>query len=305
MPKRKPTTYNRILKEFTKVNNKLPEDRKLSIQERRKIIKEELLPAYKGIPHYKVRIKKLKKQIFKQLDRIPPKEICDLNYIDASEFAQVEWFSLDETITELVPDCVYIKISAGDYGETRIFNTRDYQYGRNGVRKIVEEIRPDAVNQSGKYIFSAYRKLRPKKRNDGTPENYYLDFILIILDSKGNETPQGDTDTVSFDLPRTREVRKKKTKIKNIIEQKIKSLKSKRDSRKRAKKTLEKNIKQFTKTSRQVSKAKRPSKNKKALARKQFLQASKLLEKYFAEGKLTQYQYDKALERILKEFYED
>jgi hypothetical protein len=54
MAKRNQTTYNRILKEFTKLNNKLPEDRKLSIQERRKIIKEKILPRYKKIPAYNI-----------------------------------------------------------------------------------------------------------------------------------------------------------------------------------------------------------------------------------------------------------
>ena len=127
---KKTTTYNRILKEFTKLNNSLPEDRKLSIKERRKIIKEQVLPAYKNQPKYKFRVRKLREDIVKIYDKIPPKEICDLNYIDPSEYAYVEWFSLDETIRELVPDCIYVKVTAGEYGETNIFNTRNYEYGR-------------------------------------------------------------------------------------------------------------------------------------------------------------------------------
>lgn len=299
---KKTTTYNRILKEFTKINNKLPEDRKLSIKDRRAIIKNSLLPKYKDVPQYKIRVKKLRDVIYRTLDKIPPKEICDLNYIDTSEYAFVEWFSLDETLSQLVPDCVYVKVSAGEYGETRIFNTRNYEYGRNGVRSIVEAIRPDADNVSGKFIFSGYKKLRPRKKNDGTPENYYLDFILIIIDKKGRQEPQGETESVKYDLPKTKAVRSKKAKIKNIIEGRIKNLKSKRDSKRRAKKTLEKNIKQFTNTIKQVNKSKKPTKEKKALARKQFLQTSKLLEKYKKEGKLTPYQYDKAIEKIFKEF---
>lgn len=304
-PTRKPTVYNRILKEFTKINNGLPEERKLSIQERRKIIKERVLPRYKNVPYYRVRVKKLKKQIFREYDRIPPKELCDLNYIDVSEFAFIEWFSLDETISELVPNCVYVKVTAGDYGETNIFNTRNYEYGKKGVRKIVEAIRPDALNESGKFVFSGYVKVRPRKKNDGNAESYYLDFVLFIIDSKGNEEAQGEAESVKYDLPKTREVRKKKTKIKNLIEGKIKALKSKRDSRKRAKKTLDKNIKQLSKTSKQLAKAKRPSEEKRALARKQFLHASKLLERYYKDGKLTPAQYEKALERILRQLYEE
>jgi len=298
------TTYNKILKEFTKLNNKLPEDRKLSIQERRKIIKTQILPRYKNVPQYKIKVKKLKSEIIKIYDKLPPKEICDLNYLDLSDFKLVEWFSLDETITELVPDCVYVKVSAGEYGETRIFNTRDYEYGKKGVRKIVEAIRPDAENESGKFIFTGFKKLRPRKRNDGTPENYYLDFVLYIIESDGTENPQGEAESVEFKLPSTKEVKKKKTKIKNVIEQKIKGLKAKRDSKKRARKTLERNIKKFQKLSRQVAKSKKPSRDKVSDKNKQFIHATKLIEKYKAEGKLTQYQYDKALEKILKEIYE-
>jgi len=298
------TTYNRILKEFTKLNSKLPEDRKLSIQERRKIIKEQILPRYKNVPAYKVKIKKLKSFIVKVYDKIPPKEICDLNYIDLSDFGSVEWFALDETITELIPDCVYIKVSAAEYGDTKIFNTRDYEYGKKGVRKIVENIRPDAENESGKFVFSGIKKLRPRKRNDGTPENYYLDFVLFIVDRKGDSEPQGDVEEIEYKLPATKEVKKKKTKIKNIIEQRIKTLKSKRDSRKRAKQTLDKNIKQFIKTSSQVKKAKKPSGDKKIMRSKQFFHAQKLLEKYYAQGKLTQAQYEARLQKILNEYYD-
>jgi hypothetical protein len=298
---KKTTTYNRILKEFTKINNKLPEDRKLSIKQRRKIIKDEILPAYKDVPQYKIRVKKLRDGIYKQLDKLPPKEICDLNYIDASEFAYVEWFSLDETITELVPDCVYIKISAGEYGETKIFNTRNYEYGRNGVRSIVEEIRVDAANTSGKFIFSGYKKLRPRKKNDGTPENYFLDFVLIIISKKGVQEPQGETESVKYDLPKTREVRSKKTKIKTLIEGKIKALKSKRDSKKRAKKTLIKNINLLKAATKRYVKSKKPSKETSKAVTEKFVRASTLLEKYYKEGKLTKYQYDIQLDVILKE----
>ena len=211
MPK-KTSTYNRILKEFTKINNKLPEDRKLSIRERRTIIREELLPQYKGIPQYKLRVKAIKSSILSAYEKIPPKELCDINYLDPSDFGYVEWFSLDETIRELVPDCVYVKVSADDYGITKIFNTRNYEYGRRGVREIVENIRPDAENNSGRFIFTGYKKLRPRKRNDGNPENYYLDFVLSSVDSKGNETAYGDTEQVDYQVPKTRENRKIKTK---------------------------------------------------------------------------------------------
>jgi hypothetical protein len=300
---KKTTTYNRLLKEFTKVNNKLPEERKLSIKQRRKIIKEQLLPEYKDVPKYKLRIKRIKSSILREIDKVPPREICDLNYLDASDFALVEWFSLDETIAELVPDCVYVKVTAGEFGETRIFNTRNYEYGRRGIREIVEAIRPEAEGRSGKYIFDGYKKLRPRKRNDGSPENYYLDFVLSEIDRRGNSAPLGEVNEVFYEVPKTRENRKKRTKVKNIIETKIKQLKSKKDSRRRAKKTLETNIKKLKQISTKASK--RPTPTNQFQKTKQFNKSATLLEKYYAEGKMTKAQYDRELDKILKEQLRD
>lgn len=306
MPKRKISTYHKILKEFTKVNKKLPEERKLSIQERRRIIKEQLLPQYKDVPKSSVRIRDIKFSINQIYLNLPPREICDLNYIDISSFALVEWYSLDETISQIVPDCVYVKVTAGNFGETRIFNTRNYEYGRNGVRAIVERIRPDANNSSGRYIFSGYQKLRPRKRNDGTPENYYLDFILFEIETsrtgRVTETPYGDTEQVRYTGKKSKKQTNTKKKIKNIIERKIRGLKQKRESKKRARQTLDKNIKKLTKTVQKVNKAKKPTASSQKEARKQLQAATKLLEKYLLEGKITQNQYDKALEKIFKEF---
>lgn len=303
MAKRKTTLYNRILREFTKLNNKLPEEKKLSINQRRSIIKEQLLPKYKKekVSPSRIKVKILRSRIAKAVNKIPAKEVCDLNYIDVSEYAFIEWFALDETISQIIPDCVYIKVSAGEYGETKIFNTRDYNYTRNGVKQIVENIRPDADNESGKFIFSGYKKLRPKKRNDGTPENYYLDLILILIDSGGNEEAKGETESVKFELPKNRVVSNKKKRVRNIIEQRIKALKSKRESKKRAKITLNKNIEKLNKASKKIAKSKRPNKESQTALRKQFLASTRLLEKYYKEGKITKYQYDTALAKILKD----
>lgn len=302
MAKRKTTKYNIILKQFTKINNKLPEDRKLSIKERRRILREEIMPQFKDLPNSKLRVKSIKASLLKAYDKVPPKQICDLNYIDTSEFAFVEWYALDETINDLVPNCVYVKVSAGSYGETKIFNTRNYEYGRNSVKDIVDAIRPDADDKSGTFLFSGYQKLRPRKKNDGTPENYYLDFVLFEIGKKGKQTPMSSTDSVRFEVPKTRENRKTKTKIKNIIEGRIKELKQKKDSKRRAKSTLEKNVKEFLKKSKSASRTKKPSPIRIDSRDKQFEKTSKLLEGYLKDGKITQKQYDTALEKLLREY---
>lgn len=300
MPKRKPTTYNKILREFTKLNNKLPEDRKLSISQRREIIKTQILPKYKKIKPYQVRVKKLRKLIIRQIDKVPPKELCDLNYLDPSEYAWIEWFAIDETIRELIPNCVYIKVTAGKYGETKIFNTRNYSYGAKGVRKIVENIRPDANNDSGNFIFSGYQKLRPRKKNNGNPENYYLDFILFRITKKGEES-FGDAFSERFELPKTREVRKKKTRVKHIIEDRLKNLQAVRNKKKRAKRTLAKNVEKMKVFYKEFKKSKNPSPQERRLVAKQLTHTINLIEKYKSKELLTDYQYGKAVKDVFKD----
>jgi hypothetical protein len=303
MPKKKTTKYNIILKQFTKLNNQLPEDRKLSIKERRRIMKEDIMPQFADVPKSKLRVKAIKQSLIIAYDKVPPKEICDLNYIDTSEFAFVEWYALDETLNYLVPNCVYVKVSAGEFGETNIFNTRNYEYGKSKVRSIVELIRTDAKDKSGKFLFSGYKKLRPRKSNNGEPENYYLDFVLFELDKKGNIVEaMADAESVDYQVPKTRENRKIKTKINNLIEEKIKKLRQTKESKKRAKSTLKKNIDDFVKKSKNIAKAKKPSNTRVEAKNKQFNKTSALLEKYFKDGKLTQKQYDIALEKLLREY---
>jgi hypothetical protein len=302
MPKRKPTTYSIISKQFTKINKKLPEDRKVSYKDRRVIIKQIILPQFKDVKKSKLRIKPINAAINSVISQIPPKEICDLNFIDvAAEYGYVEWFALDETIKEIVPDCIYVKVTAGNFGQTNIFNTRNYEYNKSGVRAIVEDIRPAAANTSGRYFFSGYQKLRPRRKNNGNPENYYLDFVLFEMDTLGNQIPWGNTDTTKFELEKTKENRSKKTRVKNIIEGKIKQLKKTREKRARAKKTLETNIQQFGKNVKKLSK-KTNQEDARAKAREQFVKALEMLEKYKKEGKLTDKQYKAAFEKLFKEF---
>jgi hypothetical protein len=35
---------------------------------------------------------------------------------------------IDEFIRERVPDCIFLRVNAGEFGVTKIFNTRDYNY---------------------------------------------------------------------------------------------------------------------------------------------------------------------------------
>jgi hypothetical protein len=293
MAKRKETTYGKLSKLFTKINNKLPEEKKVSISLRRKIIKEQILPQFKGVPPSKVRIRDAKAKIISVYEKVKLKEICDINYISPSVYSLIKWFELDEFISQRLPECIYVRVSAGDFGQTKIFNTLNYDYFKNGVRDIVEEIRIAVDNESGLF-FVGVPKLRPRRLNNGIPENYFLDIILHI-----NEMPVDDDTPVRFKIVKSKKSTKAKRDVKSLLSKKLGELKSKKLSRKRAKVTLKKNITKFKKIKSQVKKAKKPSINKQLEFQKQFNKAIQLLDKYYAEGKLTKAQYEQALKQII------
>jgi hypothetical protein len=290
------TLYNKILKEFTKINNKLPEERKLSLKERRKYIKERIYPQYKGSPTSRVGVRAIQVSIEQVLNTIPPKEACDVNYLSPSVL-DVGWFELDDFITQVLPDCIYIRIDAGEYGTTKIFNTRNYNYTKNGVKKIVDNIREVVNNNSGVDMnFTGVKKLRNRKPNDGTPENYYIDFILTI-----NSSPIKEIDPIIFNLPR--EERKKVTRVKDVILARVKELTLKKKRRKNARKTAIKNVTKLKNLNKRQKRSTNPNTKKNISNEKERLYKSmqKQLDNALNKGLLTIDQYDKfSLELLTK-----
>jgi len=288
--------YNKILKEFTKVNSKLPEDRKLSLAERRRYIKERIYPQYRGISASRVGVKAINVSIFQVLETILPKEGCDVNYISPSIYSNVNWFELDDFINEVLPKCIFIKLDAGQYGQTKIFNTLNYNYTKSGVKNIVDNIREFVNGNSGLDVsFTGQNKLRKGKANDGTPENYYIDFVLVI-----NSEPLREIEPVIFNLPR--EERRKVTSVKNAILTRVKDLNLKKKRRKNARKTAIKNIDRLRSINKRQIRSRNPKFKKKLATEKdrQYKSMQRQLDNALNKGYLTQDQYDKFSAELLK-----
>lgn len=279
--------YNKILKEFTRVNNSLPEDRKVSLADRRKYIKERVYPQFKGTDPTKVGVKAIRKEIDGVVSSIIPQEGCDPNVISPSVYADVMWFELDEFIRDVLPKCIYIRVDADNLGKTKIFNTLNYDYNLSGVRKIVDKIR-DEVRNSSDASFTGVKKLRPKKANDGTPENYFIDFVLVI-----NSVPTKPITPISYTLSTTQ--KKQVTSVRNAILSRVKDLSNKKKRRKNARKTAIKNIGEIKKKNKRLKRAKSTDfKKKLAYQRlKDYLKTKKQLQSAFNKGNLTQEQFDK------------
>jgi len=288
------TLYNKILKEFTKVNNSLPEERKLSLSDRRKYIKEKIYPQFKGNASTRVSVKDIRKEIVGVLDTIVPKEGCDVNFISPSIVANVGWFELDDFIRDVLPSCIYISIDAGDFGKTKIFNTLNYNYTKNGVKKIVDNIRDFVNNDSGVDVtFTGEKRLRKGKTNDGTPENYYIEFILVV-----NSEPIKDIDPVLFNVPKSQ--KKQVTSVKNAILSRVKELGNKKKRRKRARRTAIKNISNVRKLAKRQVNAKTVDYKRKLAYKKikEYNRAIKQIQSAFNKGNLTEDQYNRFINEI-------
>jgi hypothetical protein len=234
---KKETRYNKVLKQFTAINNKLPEEAKISLRQRRSIIKQFILPKFDKVPDYKLRVRDLKASILYEYDKLPnkPPEACNLNFIDPSNYKRpINFYEIDEFFEKIMPDCIYAKVSAGEFGDTNIFNTRDYSYGRKGIQAITESIRKK-YSKSGVAFYVGFQKLRPNKKNNGESDSYYLDMVLYI-----NNTPQGTTNTTKFKLPKSRLITSTKNKVQNLLDAKFKILKNEKVKKSNARKSINK-----------------------------------------------------------------
>ena len=281
--------YNKILKEFSEVNSKLPLERQLSLDQRREYISKKIYPEFKGKSPSRVGKKVINERVIDIFEKVIPKEGCDVNLISPSVIANINWFDLDSYIKEVLPKCIFIRIDAGEYGNTKIFNTLNYNYTRSGVKSIVDNIRDFVSNDTSIDIsLTGVKKLKDKKANDGTPENYFIDFILVV-----NGEAQADIQPVEYKL--TKEQKKEATSVKNIILDKVKELGRKKKRKKNANITAKNNLQKAKKLNTRIKQAKSPDYIKKLTDKKiaQYNQAQRQLDNAYEKGNLTDEQYKK------------
>lgn len=238
--------YNYLLRELGNLNSKLPNQQKLSISSKRAIISKDIYPKYKAAS--KILLTDIKKDLNKIVKALPPREICNPLYLSEAYLSFVEYYEIDNHIKTVLPDCLDIKIDANGYGKTKIFNTRNYSYYGNGVKKIIEKIREDAQNRpSGENpYFSGIVKLKPRKKNNGEPDNYYVEYILYIQ----NE-PVANDEQIDYELPKKE--KKKVEEIKDYLADKFKTLQ--KEKRKRIRKAIKNKPKKPAEQKKEISKA--------------------------------------------------
>jgi hypothetical protein len=308
MPRKKSTSkkltlYQKVSKKFTALNNKLPEEQKLSIQRRRQLIKQGILPALSTTPKSKIRLKQIDEIIKGQIALIPTRDpnLCNLNYISPSQYQEIEWFEIDEFLQRRLPDCIYVKVNAGSFGSTKIFNTRNYNYYFNGVQQITENIRKEVDNASGSAFYSGRQMLRPKMKNDGKADSYYLDLVLYMQPKRGTAMPLSPLGKITRytgkNEQETKSIRKASTKVNNKLDKLLGKLTKEKEAKGRAFRQIKKDDKKITKI---VNKKVTPRNEFKLIEdfAKSYERAKKKLDNYLAKGLISKAKYDKAMESL-------
>ena len=223
--------YNTLLGELSRANEKAPNRQKLSQREKRKIVSEQLYPKYKNAPQ--ILAKSVTRDINGIIRKLAPAEICNPLYLSEAYLAFVEYWEIDNHIRTVLPECLEVRVNAGDFGVTKIFNTSNYSYYSNGVQKIIEAIREEMGNTSGRAYFNGIVKVKPRRSDDGNPANYFVDYVLYV-----NDSPEADDEGRKFKLPKKAD--KKVEKVRDVLVEKFKVLeKEKRKRKRQAKKKFE------------------------------------------------------------------
>lgn len=222
--------YNYLLKKLGEENKAQDSKQILGIAAKRKIVSEQLYPEFKG---KKTTAKQIIGSIKQTVRSLAPKEICNPLYLSEAYLSFVEFYEIDNHIRTVLPDCLDVRVNAGYLGKTKIFNTRNYSYHGDGVRKIIENIREElAKNESGMAYFSGIVKTKPNRKNNGNPDNYFVEYVLYI-----NDTPEADDTGTDYEIDKKE--RKKVENVKTWLAERFKVLEKEKKRRKRQQKKLE------------------------------------------------------------------
>lgn len=300
--------YNRILHEVSEVNKLVSENQRLTLDERRKLISEDLYPKYKGKPARGIDWTKVKQEIAAYFRKLR-KDICDVLSIPENSYQAINYFDIDDFLGNILPPCIFVEVVAGKYGRTIIFNTKEYNYYESGAQQITNNI--NAAVRNGEIrggtndipVYVGEPQLRPNKKNDGNPENYYLKLVLAI-----SEIPVEESDLLK--IPK----RKKTTKKKKATKQRMTSYILERTKKLSTQKSKVKPIRQ--KLSQRINDARferralqrlikskaLPKKYLKTWAENSFKEEKQKLDRLKRKGTLKKYQYDELLKMIKNAF---
>jgi len=206
--------YNKIQSVFAEYNASLPNQKKIPFALRTKIISQDIIKHFMKLPTSKATRKAILDYIILLLEGVNP-DLCDARLLPPSIYSIIPYYELDNFIRDVLPNCVDIRVNAGEWGLTPIFNTANYSYSNSGVQQIVENLRPMEKTEPQYPEFNGKVLVKPRRADDNNPSSYFLDMQLYV---SGAPVPQRPTDE-------SKEVKKKMKKEEREKEEKMKAVK--------------------------------------------------------------------------------
>lgn len=301
---RAPTVYHRLLHELSEYNKTLPEEKQLSAQDRYKLLSESIYPRYQGTRMYQFRVLKARKRIKSAVKSYLEKVGGDVIGIPQDVYQNILYWELDDHLNKdkngTLSHGFNIKVSAGEHGETGIFNTANFNYYDLGLDDITNDInntrRARTSNQNtDTYPFYIGKvQVIPGRENDNKAENYFLHLVLV-------EDGVMAEDVEDIEIPKRtgRRAKKKEKKTKKLVKESERQVQVEKSRAKRVRNSVEKEIqdtalilsKRFF--SKQILSDYKADRQQRELKR---------IERYYKNGTINQTQYERLVKRI-KEAY--
>lgn len=306
MPGKKPPSglrlYALLLHEVSEINSGLPARKQLTLQQRRDFISQKIYPIYKDVPGYKFRITEVREKITSKIKRLPKRDNEDPTLIPEEQYDEVDYYSIDFFLSELLKDwSVNVKVVAGPFGETKIFNTKNYNYKSSGVSDITNRINEYVRGRSrrsgsGTIFYTGQLQIMPGRKNDLKPDSYFLEMVLQQGSASAKKLePVKLPDEKSHKKKKARA--KKKKKGKETIQKRVKKIKFTKSKTKRIRQSVLKEIEDFKKL---VKKKYIAPKDKKLYGKRAYEIEKAKLDKHLKAGTITTGKYDELLTKIKK-----
>lgn len=285
--------YGLILATFGELNPTYPERQQLPYRERQRHASELYQDRYKPVPEGQRSPYTVEPDVRAIYDSLAPQVDADVTLLPYSFIAYpIDWYAIDPHIVHVLPSGIFIRVNAGEFGRTEIFNTRSYNYEKDGVKDIYEEIRPYCKSDA---FWSGYRDLMEGRENDGDPDSYFIDFILHL-----NGVPVVGVPRIKLTTDPTEATQKKKEEVRKIINERKEVVEGEKRAKQAFRKKLPGYYDKLKKIGADIKRSKRPAtvaKNQ-AAYRALFAKITAYIQDGVNRGFLNESQLKKELERL-------
>jgi len=257
-------------------------------QETQKWVSANLYPLFKGENPNKVKISDIEAALDAILSgkKGPTKQkiTCgDVFSVPDGDILEMNWWELEDTLFKIDP-IVQTRINAEGFFTSSTLPAGQL-YADSDTKEAINLIRENQENLSGA-TWVGVRKLKKGKKNDGSPCNYFIDFVLSTDgDVDYSDEVFGEEISLTPEQEAQRDERRKQ--IEEIKRQRAKARRAKQ--RKRPKSTKQ-----------PVSAPKKQD----AEREKQLVKALELLRKDFDDGIFTKAEYKKERAKLISKFEE-